>query len=223
MRAYAAVLLLGLMSTSGAAHDLKHLPLGDNLKSSAPERGRLWPCRIEAGARGAFRVGPWIDFAAGTFDKTAKAAVEGDVTWPHKIEIIVQGELCFFRSNGLPPHGTGIYPIQQGTAAFQYDQNPNNIEKQSLNFEIPAHPQLAARATCAPGAVGILINGGKTLTNADLDECHGHIGQIMWDGRSISMYHYHATAEFPYSIGCLRGSYERALVRTLSGPPPGWF
>ena len=34
------------------------------------------------------------------------------------------------------------------------------------------------------------------------------------------MYHYHATWDFPYSVGCLRGSYSRADVETISGPRP---
>ncbi len=34
------------------------------------------------------------------------------------------------------------------------------------------------------------------------------------------MYHYVATLDFPYSIGCLRGSWSQSAVQTLSGPRP---
>lgn len=41
--------------------------------------------------------------------------------------------------------------------------------------------------------------GGTELTNADLDECHGH-------SHGTLGYHYHATIEYPYTVGCYRGT-----------------
>jgi hypothetical protein len=41
--------------------------------------------------------------------------------------------------------------------------------------------------------------GGKELSNVDLDECHGHAHGTLG-------YHYHATLEYPYTIGCYRGT-----------------
>lgn len=74
------------------------------------------------------------------------------------------------------------------------------------------------------GLVGYAIDGfgiygprdpsGKLITNADLDECHGRVSEIMWDGKLVTMYHYHATYEFPYSVGCFRGTPIRQQ------PPP---
>jgi hypothetical protein len=48
--------------------------------------------------------------------------------------------------------------------------------------------------------------GGALLTNADLDECHGRTSEIEWDGARRSMYHYVATLEYPYTVGCYRGT-----------------
>ena len=48
--------------------------------------------------------------------------------------------------------------------------------------------------------------GGKLVTNDDLDEYHGHIHKVDWDGKKVTMYHYHLNTEFPYSIGCFRGT-----------------
>jgi YHYH protein len=61
---------------------------------------------------------------------------------------------------------------------------------------------------------------GKRLQSADLDPCHGHSHAIEWDGRTIEMFHYHATPDFPYTVGCMRGAYKLADVRMISGPPP---
>ena len=47
---------------------------------------------------------------------------------------------------------------------------------------------------------------GKEYTNADLDECHGITSEIMWNGKMVNMYHYVETQEYPYTIGCYRGS-----------------
>lgn len=49
------------------------------------------------------------------------------------------------------------------------------------------------------------MENGKQLHTEDLDNCHGHTHEIVWDGESRVMYHYHMTDEFPYSVGCFRG------------------
>jgi YHYH protein len=52
---------------------------------------------------------------------------------------------------------------------------------------------------------GLKGEGGKELTNADLDECHGHSHAVEIDGEKRVAYHYHFTREYPYSIGCFKG------------------
>ncbi len=47
---------------------------------------------------------------------------------------------------------------------------------------------------------------GALPTNADLDECHGRTSPILLDGNVVTLYHYSATLEFPYSIGCYKGT-----------------
>jgi len=51
-----------------------------------------------------------------------------------------------------------------------------------------------------------MVRWKTTLTNADLDECHGHTSEIVWDGVAQQMYHYNATAEYPYTVGCFKGT-----------------
>ncbi len=83
------------------------------------------------------------------------------------------------------------------------------------------HSSLVGYSLDGFGIYGRYGEGGKILTSADLDECHGHTGIIDWDGQQVNMYHYHATWDFPYSVGCMRGTYNRKNVMTISGPPPG--
>lgn len=47
---------------------------------------------------------------------------------------------------------------------------------------------------------------GREITNADLDECHGRVGRVMWNGQLATMYHYVMTREYPYTLGCFRGT-----------------
>lgn len=47
---------------------------------------------------------------------------------------------------------------------------------------------------------------GKILTSSDLDECHGTTSTVVWDGKSVSMYHYVSTYDFPYTVACYHGT-----------------
>lgn len=47
---------------------------------------------------------------------------------------------------------------------------------------------------------------GVVLTNDELDACHGHLHEIPWDGEIVSLYHYHMTDAYPYTLGCFMGT-----------------
>jgi hypothetical protein len=68
------------------------------------------------------------------------------------------------------------------------------------------HSVLVGYAFDGFGIFGRRGEDGVILTNADLDECHGHTHEIDWDGEKRVVYHYHATLEYPYTIGCYRGT-----------------
>jgi hypothetical protein len=53
---------------------------------------------------------------------------------------------------------------------------------------------------------GFGIYAEQGVTTADLDECHGRTSEVTWHGTAVSMYHYVATADFPYLVGCYRGT-----------------
>ena len=67
--------------------------------------------------------------------------------------------------------------------------------------------------------------GGRYMRNRDLDACHGHTHVIKIDGKRVRMYHYHATMEYPYTLGCFRGtpvSANRGAPPPMMGAPPGF-
>jgi hypothetical protein len=76
------------------------------------------------------------------------------------------------------------------------------------------HSALMGYAFDGFGIYGYYGEDGQEVTNEDLDVCHGHTHVIEWDGQFVEMYHYHATHEFPYVVGCFHG---QAALRALSG------
>jgi hypothetical protein len=68
------------------------------------------------------------------------------------------------------------------------------------------HSDLIGYALDGFGVYGTRGDGGRELTNADLDACHGHTGTVQWDGQIQNIYHYHFTLEYPYTLGCFTGS-----------------
>jgi hypothetical protein len=59
---------------------------------------------------------------------------------------------------------------------------------------------------------------GQLLTNTDLDACHGRTSRVMWNGALTRIYHYDATLEFPYTVGCFHGTpIHTGMVMNMSG------
>jgi hypothetical protein len=251
---------------------LTSLPLGDGKRSTSAQIGWLWSCSAQLGGGGAQRQGPWIHGT--TWDMTSKITVDGDVRWQQQLSVTISGNDRLITGNGLPSHGTGVFPVQRTDDAYAWDPNPNRITAQTISYRMPANPPMNASPQCAGGTVGFALAGGaifnafdaqakdavanevqdkcgghpertgqyhfhgmpqcftdtasghsalfgyafdglgiygprdvdgRTLANADLDECHGHTHEIQWDGVKRVIFHYHFTYEFPYSVSCYRG------------------
>ena len=75
---------------------------------------------------------------------------------------------------------------------------------------------ILAKAKGRSTLVGFAIDGfgiyverdvkGRVLTNRDLDACHGRVSKVLWNGKTRSIFHYDATIEYPYTIGCFEGT-----------------
>lgn len=99
---------------------------------------------------------------------------------------------------------------------YHYHSLSDCIEDTSTN----GHSSLVGYAFDGYGIYGYYGEDGTEVTNEDLDACHGHTHVVEWDGQMVEMYHYHATHEFPYTVGCFHGT---PAVRALSseGGPQG--
>ena len=267
----------GLAAAAAAAVNPKALPLGDGHVSTSPRVGYVDSCQTSFGGRGgAQTVGPWINSAAGTWDRTAKIHVSGAVSCDPSWGFVVDKRkgTRTVGTNGLPTHTTGTFPVSASDPAAAYDRNPNHIAEQSLTLKLPYNPKAAAKPSCTSlGSIGILIDGvvlynaldgegrdaaahevldsceghpdqsstyhhhdipscildkaksgalvgyardgygiyverknGTLLSNADLDACHGRTSVVLWNGKKQSVYHYDATLEYPYTVGCYHGT-----------------
>jgi YHYH protein len=82
------------------------------------------------------------------------------------------------------------------------------------HHDIP--PCILDKAKGASTLVGYAIDGygiyverdasGALLTNTALDACHGRTSRVLWNGKLTSIYHYDATLEYPYTVGCYHGT-----------------
>ncbi len=125
----------------------------------------------------------------------------------------IHGSVAFLSSNNTFVDPLAVFPLDLCAG------NPSNV---------PTHPQyhLHGPAYWCVGdqgdpngpspLVGYAIDGfgiygprgenGKLITNAELDECHGRTSQVKWNGQLKTMYHYVLNNEYPYNIGCFRGT-----------------
>ncbi len=60
---------------------------------------------------------------------------------------------------------------------------------------------------------------GQLPTNGSLDACHGKTSKVSWNGKVRRIYHYVATLEYPYTVGCFHGT--PITVQRQRGPQPG--
>lgn len=99
----------------------------------------------------------------------------------------------------------------QRTATYHY----HSITECIADKRLPGgHSALLGYALDGFGIFGMYGEHGEPLRSADLDECHGHVHAIPWNGKMVEMYHYHGTPDFPYTVGCMRGAYRfRDVVR----------
>jgi YHYH protein len=47
---------------------------------------------------------------------------------------------------------------------------------------------------------------GQMPSNTQLDACHGTVSKVMWNGKLTNIFHYVATLEYPYTVGCYYGT-----------------
>lgn len=80
------------------------------------------------------------------------------------------------------------------------------------------HSDLLGYALDGFGIFGVNENNQSVMFSKDLDTCHGHVGEIEWDGKLVEMYHYHFTEDYPYTLGCFAGEVTASTASTQGQP-----
>jgi hypothetical protein len=62
---------------------------------------------------------------------------------------------------------------------------------------------------------------GTLPTNTQLDACHGTTSVVPWNERPTRIYHYVATLEYPYTVGCYHGTPIAGRHGPGAGPATG--
>ena len=140
-------------------------------------------------------------------------------------EVAQEPNCVFFGPSGISLSGSAIYhgssTLGNDAAAHEmldrFGGHTDGTERYHYHF--PAEDlqdHIHEHDTGHSALMGYMLDGfgiygpygedGELLTSADLDECHGHTHPVLWDGAMINLYHYHWTYDFPYNIGCFKGT-----------------
>ena len=136
-----------------------------------------------------------------------------------QIGYTLDGVALFFALSSMMGHDEIAYEMQDACGGMS---DPAGIyHRHALSKCIPhieAKNALVGYALDGFGIFSPYDANGKELTTKDLDECHGTTSPIIWDGKEVEMYHYVLTRDYPYSIGCFRGTPTYVPL-----PPPPLF
>ena len=91
------------------------------------------------------------------------------------------------------------------------------------HHDVPSCLLAAAKGTStlvgyAADGFGIYVERnakGQLLTNSDLDACHGRVSKVSWNGKQQTVFHYDATIEYPYTLGCFEGTQTKTNAIVL--------
>ncbi len=100
------------------------------------------------------------------------------------------------------PEMTGVYHYHGLSSCI--DTGPAGKQSKLIGWALDGFPIYGPRG-----------KGGRYLSNADLDECHGTTSKVNYLGKKRKLYHYVANYEFPYTVGCYRGTPSSSAY----GPP----
>ena len=122
---------------------------------------------------------------------------------------------------GVLRNGVALFaPVDErnrDAVAYETQDQCDGHPQQSSTYHYHDIPScILDAATGSSTVVGFAYDGfpivverdaaGELPTDADLDECHGRTSPIELDGAVVTVYHYSATSEFPYFVGCFRGA-----------------
>ena len=128
---------------------------------------------------------------------------------------LAKGTIGVFR-NGVVAFAS-VDAMNRDAVAYETQDGCDGHPEMSSTYHYHDVPSCLLQSTVGSSTVVGFANDGFPIvverdevgnlpTNDDLDECHGRTSPILLDGEVVEMYHYSATYEFPYFMGCYRGT-----------------
>jgi hypothetical protein len=198
------------------------LPLGDGRVSNQPQTGYVFACPTPPGPPiGSNLQGPWIQGSWWT--PQGKPAVDGEVFWGNTwTEIYFENNQRVIRSNNIPYHPTGTFPISPYDDAYLFDRNPNTIREQNIVLTLPLFPSETEQPSCLPmGMIGFATTGVAIYSALDAqqrdapaheiqDKCKGH-------PEVSGQYHYHDWSDCIEDFAGRGGHHSSLIGYALDG------
>lgn len=170
---------------------------------------------------GTFPISP--DDPAYAYDRNPNRIAEAEVTISlPRTPVEAATPTCLGKGRvGILKNGVSLFAaldeLNRDAVAYETQDQCDGHPQQTSVYHYHDIPScIRDAATGSSTVVGFALDGfpivverdaeGELPTNDDLDECHGRTSRIELDGESIVTYHYSATYEFPYFIGCFRGT-----------------
>ena len=153
---------------------------------------------------------------------------------PRHPKIAAKGPYCTYKEMGITLDGVPITspfdPKGRNEVAYEVQDLCNGTTQPGGLYHRHGLPYCYPHAYKNNALVGYAFDGfgiyspfdenGIELTSDDLDECHGKTSWVIWEGKRRYMYHYVATRDFPYTVGCFRGTPVWDALPPLPGAPP---
>jgi hypothetical protein len=93
------------------------------------------------------------------------------------------------------PQASDAYHYHSASSCVLEDLDPGTGQSKLIGYAFDGF-----------GIYGPRDADGNDLTSADLDECHGTTSKVKFNGKKQKIYHYVATVDYPYTVGCFRGT-----------------
>ena len=158
-----------------------------------------------------------------SYDRNPNRIAESDVTVSLPLSPSVAATpTCLGKGRiGVLKNGVSLFASlderNRDAVAYETQDKCDGHPQQTSIYHYHDIPSCIRDASTGPSTVvGFAYDGfpivvernatGDLPTNADLDQCHGRTSPIELDGKVVDTYHYSATYEFPYFIGCFNGT-----------------
>jgi YHYH protein len=122
--------------------------------------------------------------------------------------------VVFFDGLDASGHDAGAHELQDSCACHPQEQGVYHYHTYSPCLGASEQAGSSTLVGYALDGYGIYVErdrNGHLPSDADLDACHGRTSRVIRDGKSIVMYHYDVTMEYPYTLGCYHGTPAKGL------------